>query len=135
MLDHSLKETLTVLNADYVLLDKNKSILFPSSDQSITNNLLNQITSEFNKSKNLGSKFYFSFYLSGIKYIAISKPVYDKNSFGLGWIIIYSSLQKVNQLQLEINIILLAILIFSALFMVALSSLSAKNICSFLCPQ
>ena len=128
MLDHSLKETLTVLNADYVLLDKNKSILFPSSDQSITNNLLNQITSEFNKSKNLGSKFYFSFYLSGIKYIAISKPVYDKNSFGLGWIIIYSSLQKVNQLQLEINIILLAILIFSALFMVALSSLSAKKI-------
>jgi signal transduction histidine kinase len=130
MLDHSLKESLTVLNADYILLDKSKNVITPFPKESFTPSadLLNKITSEINKSKNPNIEAYLNFYLSGIRYVAIIRPVSDKNSFGLGWIIIYSSLEKVNQLQLGINLILLAILIFSALVIVVFSSLLAKKI-------
>jgi Signal transduction histidine kinase len=129
-LDHSLKESLTVLNADYILLDKSKNIVTPSPKDSFTppTDLLNQITKEINKSKNSSNSIYLNFYLSGTKYIAIIKPVSDKNSFGLGWIIIYSSLEKVIQLQLVINIILFVILIFSAIIILIFSSLLSKKI-------
>lgn len=129
-LDRSLKESLTVLNADYILLDKTKNIITPFPKESFTPSadLLNQITKEISKSKNSNIDVYLDFYLSGTKYIAIIKPVSQKNSFGLGWIIIYSSLEKVNQLQLGINIILLVILICSALVIVIFSSLLAKKI-------
>ena len=76
----------------------------------------------------MSNETYLNFDISGTEYIAIVKPVSQKNSFGLGWIIIYSSLQKVNQLQWVINIILFAILILSALIIVIFSSLAAKKI-------
>lgn len=130
MLDRSLKESLTVLNSDYILLDKNKNLIIPTPKYSFAppNDLVNQITKEINKSKNSNDQVYLNFYLSGTKYIAIIKPVSDKNSFGLGWIIIYSSLQKVIQLQLVINIILFVILIFSALIILIFSSFLSKKI-------
>jgi Signal transduction histidine kinase len=129
-LDRSLKDSLTVLNADYILLDKNKNIVTPAPRDSFTPpaDLVNQITKEINKSKNSGDATYLNFYLSGTKYIAIIKPVADKNSFGLGWIVIYSSLNKVIQLQFGINIILFVILIFSALIILIFSSLLSKKI-------
>lgn len=129
-LDRSLKESLTVLNADYILLDKNKNIVTPSPKDSFTPpaDLLNKITNEINKSKDSSSSTYLNFYLSGTKYVAIVKPVSDKNSFGLGWIVIYSSLEKVIQLQLGINTILFVILILSALIIMIFSSLLSKKI-------
>jgi two-component system, OmpR family, sensor histidine kinase CssS len=130
MLDHSLKEPLTLLNADFILLDKDKNRITPTPKQSyaVSNDLSDQIASVVIKSKNFSSESYLNFNLSGTNYIAIVKPVSDKNSFGLGYIIIYSSLQKVNQLQLGINVILLVILIFSALIIVIFSSLVSKKI-------
>ena len=130
MLDRSLREPLSVLNADYILLDSGKEIITspqedyfrPSSD------ILNKITGEIGKLKNPGSEKYMNFTLSGTEYTAIIKPVSGKNTFGLGWIIIYSSLQKVNQLQWAINGMLLAIVILSALIIGIFSSLAAKKI-------
>jgi len=129
-LDRSLKESLTVLNADYILLDKNKSIVTPSPKDSFSppTDLVKQITNAINKSKNSSDPIYLNFYLSGTKYIAIIVPVSGKNSFGLGWIVIYSSLEKVIQLQFGINIILFVILIFSALIIMIFSSLLSKRI-------
>jgi len=129
-LDHSLKESLTVLNANYILLDKNKDIVTPSPNYSFTpsTDLVNQISHEIDKSKNSSDPIYLNFYLSGTKYVAIINPVSDKNSFGLGWIVIYSSLEKVIQLQVGINIILSVILIFSALIIMIFSSLLSKRI-------
>lgn len=130
MLDHSLKEPLTLLNADFILLDKDKNRITPTTKQSYTtsNDESDKIASMIIKSKGFSNGSYLNFNLSGTNYIAIVKSVSDKNSFGLGWIIIYSSLQKVNQLQLGINIILLVILIFSALIIVLFSSLLSKKI-------
>lgn len=129
-LDRSLKESLTVLNADYILLDKNKSVVTPSPKDSFTPpaDLVKQITNEINKSKNSSDPIYLNFYLSGTKYIAIIKPVSNKNSFGLGWIIIYSSLEQVIKLQLGISIILFIILILSALIIMIFSSLLSRKI-------
>jgi len=86
MLDRSLKEPLSVLNADFILLDRTESIINPFTDKKLTApaELLNSITTEIKKSENFKSEKHVSLNISGTKYIAIIKPVYDKNSFGLG---------------------------------------------------
>jgi signal transduction histidine kinase len=130
MLDRSLKEPLTMLNADFILLDQNKNRITPSPDkpESASPELMKQLFNEMNKIKKLDEDKYLNFNLSGTEYIALIKPVSDKNSFGLGWIIIYSNIQQINQLQIGINIILLFILIFSALITIIFSSRVSKKI-------
>ncbi len=130
MLDRSLREPLSVLNADYILLDQDRNRInpFPEDFFVPSAELLDQITAEISKSKDLSDEAYLNFHLSGTDYIAIIKPVSEKNTFGLGWIIIYSSLEKVNQLQMGINLILFVILIFSALIIVLFSSVVSKKI-------
>lgn len=130
MLDRSLREPLSVLNADYILMDNNKLIInlpvegFAGADS----DLISKIADEINKSKDLNEENYMNFHITGTEYIAIVKPVAQKNDFGLGWIVVYSSLQKVNQLQLAINLILFAILLLSAFIIVIFSSVIAKKI-------
>lgn len=129
-LDRSLREPLSVLNADYVLLDMNMNIINAPVELSTTagNDVLSRIMSEISRSADMNEKKYLNFHLSGHEYIALIKPVSGKNSFGLGWIVIYSSLQKVNQLQMGINLILLVILLISAFIIVLFSSVVAKKI-------
>lgn len=130
MLERSLKEPLTLLNADFILLDKNKNRVTPFPDKSSSSSIdfKNKLISEFDDSKNISNETYLDFNLSGTKYIAVIKPVSNKNSFGLGWIIIYSNIEKINQLQIYINIILFLILIISALITVIFSSRVSKKI-------
>lgn len=129
-LDRSLREPLSVLSADYILLDHDLNIINSPIEWYSTDNkdLLLKISAEMKKSKDLNKESYLNFRLSGNEYIAIVKPVSQKNSFGLGWIVIHSSLQKVNQLQLGINVILLLILLLSAFIAVIFSSAAAKKI-------
>jgi len=130
MLDHSLKEPISVLNANVILLDKNKKRITPFQEKSsdISKELMNQFTNEVNKSKTFDVEKNLNLNLSGTKYIAIIKPVSNKNSFGLGWIIIYSSLEKINQLQIGINLILFIILALSAIVIGIFSSRLSKKI-------
>ena len=128
MLDRSLKKPFTLLNADFILLDKNKNRITPFLEKSDSADLMKQITNEINKTKKVNQENYLNFNLSGTEYIAIIKPVSDKNTFGLGWIIIYSNIQQINELQFVINIILLLILIFSALITIVFSSRVSKKI-------
>jgi len=130
MLDRSLRESLTVLNADYILLDKDKKrvSLFPEDSLTPYADILDQVTTQVTKSTNFKDKAYMKFHLSGTEYISIIKAVSAKNTSKLGWIVIYSSIQEINQLQLGINIILSAILLLSALIIVIFSSLASKKI-------
>lgn len=130
MLDRSLKEPLTMLNADFILLDQNKNRItpFPDKPDSASPEFIKQLTNEINQIKKLDQEKYLNFNLSGTEYIALIKPVSDKNSFGLGWIIIYSNIQQINQLQIGINIMLLFILIFSAIITIIFSSRVSKKI-------
>lgn len=130
MLDRSLREPLTLLNADYILLDSRMNVVTSPEDGYLkpSEDILNNVTNEIIKIKDSKTQVYINFKLKGTEYIGVIKPVSNKNTFGLGWVIIYSSLQKVNQLQLEINIILFTILIISALIGGVFSSLLAKKI-------
>lgn len=130
MLDRSLKEPLTILNADFILLDQNENRITPSPDKpdSASPELMKQLTNEISKTKNLDQEKYLNFKLLGTEYIALIKPVSEKNSFGLGWIIIYSNVQQINQLQTGINVILFLILIFLALITIVFSSRVSRKI-------
>ncbi len=130
MLDRSLREPLSVLNADYILLDKDKKeITLPGGDfikpsQDVTGTVINEIS----KLTGSTSEKTVNLTISGTHYLAIIKPVSGKNTFGLSWIVIYSSVQKVNELQWGINIILFAILILSAIVIALFSSAAARKI-------
>lgn len=132
MIDRSLRETLTVLNADYILLDQSKQVInpFPEDYFNTSGELLSAVTSKIDTSNGTTAALetYTNFTLNHTQYIAVIKPVSDKNTFGLGWIVIYCSLEKMNQLQWGINLILLCILIFSALIIALFSSNAARKI-------
>jgi len=129
MIDHSLKDPLSLLNANYILLDSNMEAIKPPNDYfRLPEDILNRVKNEINESTGSETQQYINFSLSGTEYIAIIKPISQKNTFGLGWIVIYSGLEKVNDLQWTINIILLVILLISALIIAAFSSLAAKKI-------
>jgi len=129
MLDRSLRDSLTSLNADYILLDQLGDVInpFPEDYFHTSEDLINIVTTQISSS-NLVEEMYYSFTLNHIQYVAVIKPVSEKNSFGLGWIIIYSSLEKMNQLRWGINIILLGILLFSAILVALISSKAARKI-------
>lgn len=130
MLDHSLKEPLTLLNADFILIDQNENRITPFPDRYISDDFMKQLKNKFYNSKKLEQEDYLNFHVASTEYIAIIKSVSDKNSFGLGWIIIYSNIEKINQLQIGINLILSLILIFCALVTVIFSSRISKKICT-----
>lgn len=130
MLNRSLKEPLSLLNADYILLDNEKKVVAPFSDiyPEDSSESVNQLVSEIIKSSNdLTNQEYLTIKISGTDYIAVVKPLSLNNNLDIGWIIIYSSLQKVNQLQFIVNILLFIILIVSSIIALLITSnLSSK---------
>lgn len=130
MLDRSLREPLSVLDADYILLDTAGKRITVPLDQffQVQPDLEAQLKTLAHKKETADDSVIFT--VAGEKYIAVSKPVSDKNTFGLGWVILYSSLEKVEQIQQAVNIILFAILIFSAGITVLFSSHTARLVCA-----
>lgn len=130
MLNRSLKEPLSLLNADYILLDKDKHLIPPPiSEETDLTYFYNQLVSELERSsENFSKQEYLKLNLSGTNYIAVVRPLSQNKASGLGWIIIFSSLQKVNQLQFKINAILLIILACSSFVAVLLSSSLSKKL-------
>lgn len=132
MLDRSLRQQLSVLNANYVLLDGSKTVInpLPAEYSNTSDELLEKLTGEVKELADTKASSYLNFSMAGIEYIAIATPVSEKNTFGLGWIVIYSSLQQINLLQTAINAILLTILFISAIITVIFSSLISKKVSS-----
>lgn len=130
MLDHSLREPLSLLNADYILLDSNRQKISSPVENSFkpSEDVINKITDEVKALENPNYENYINFTVEGKDYTAIIKPFSRKNPFGLGWIVIYSSLEKVNQLLWGLQIILFLILLLSALFITLFSSRTVKKI-------
>lgn len=130
MLDHSLREPLSLLNADYILLDCNKQKISSPVENSFkpSEDVINKITDEVKTLENPNYENYINFTVEGKDYTAIIKPFSKENPFGLGWIVIYSSLEKVNQLLWGLQIILFLILLLSALFIALFSSRTVKKI-------
>ncbi|HEX9059230.1 MAG TPA: ATP-binding protein, partial [Clostridia bacterium] len=127
-LNGSLREPLSVLNADYVLLDKDKKIITPFDEKNNSSELRSKVAEAVKQNGDFSKETSVKFSISGINYMAVIKPANEMKNLSLGSIIIFSSLQKINQLQWYINIILLIILIFSALIAVFFSSIVSKKI-------
>lgn len=129
MLNRTLREPLTVLNADYILVDRdmNRVTLFPDDFFNEFNPSLDQILHEVTRLMDFRDEDYLEFGLLGQDYTALVKPITQQKNSNLGWIIIFSPVDKIKQLQLAINLILLAILLFTALIAMLISSLLPKK--------
>lgn len=129
MLNRSLNEPLSIINADYILLDKEENLIPPPVNaENETSDLSEQIIKEIkNSSPDFSNQEYLKMNISGTNYIGVVRALSQEGRSDLGWIIIYTSLQKVNQLQFYINAILFIILFFiSIIAMLLSSSLSGK---------
>lgn len=130
MLDRSLREPLSVLNANYVLLDKDyNKITAPEGDYfKVAPDLLKAVTDAIAKDPQGKGDVDLRSKLSSGDYMLIIRPVFAKNSFGLSWLIVYSSLSKINQLQLVINGILFGILCIAGVLSALFSSFASRKI-------
>lgn len=130
LLDHSLREPLSLLNADYILLDSRQQKISTPVENSFrpSEAVINKITDNVKTLENPNSENYINVTVEGKDYTAIIKPFSKENPFGLGWIVIYSSLEKINQLLWGLQIILFLILLLSSLFITLFSSRTVKKI-------
>jgi len=129
--NRSLRKPLSILNAEYLLFDSDKNqILNFESEIYTPNEQIKYIKNVISSGKTFSKNESFKFNADGKEYIAIIKQVSDNNPVNLGWIVIYSSLEKVNQMQFGINIILLVILLISAAVIIILSSALSKKLSS-----
>lgn len=94
MLDHSLKDPLTLLNADFILIDQNENRITPFPNKYVSDDFMKQLKSQIDNPQKITQDNHLIIKSSGTEYIAIIKSVSDKNSFGLGWIIIYSNVER-----------------------------------------
>ncbi|MEN8904985.1 MAG: HAMP domain-containing sensor histidine kinase [Clostridiales bacterium] len=130
IINKALKEPLSVINAEFILLDNEKNIITDSIQDYITySNSKEEILNEISKSNSFEDESYVDFKMDGKEYIAIIRPIKknDENPEA-SWIIIFSSLEKFNQLRLGINIILVIVIVVSAIILSVFSSYFAKKI-------
>lgn len=129
MLNRSLKEPLSLLNADFLLLDLDKQAidLIPASSDR-PSGVVERVVDELNKQRHLEENHVITFQASGTDYAAVVRSVSNQNSFGLGWVVIYANLRQVKQLQWAINLILIFVLCVSALLAASFSSRAARQI-------
>lgn len=126
-LNKSLKDPLSVLNAEYILFNKKNQLIDPiMKEDYISDELYRIIKSKINP--NFYNPYNVNFNYNGKKYLAIITPVEKEKSFDLGSIVIYSNLEKIQQLQSHLNTILIIILIISSILISLISSKISKEI-------
>jgi len=117
------------INAEYAIIDNNNKLITPfkhfdkkpsDSDLKVIDKI---ITEGLNKKLSE-----FTFYDSGYQYAAVIKPITLPDGTKAGNLLIYSSLDKINEMQNRINLILFVILLISAFFVLFLSNSLAKKI-------
>lgn len=130
MLNRTLKTPLSVLNAEYILLDQEKNIvtLYPDEykeSSGLSKQIVDTIGDISDQTKKAG---HLRLKIEGTNYIAIARSLSKDNEPVSGYIIIYASLQTMHHLQWTINCILLIILLLSLVIMVLLSSRLSKKL-------
>lgn len=129
--NRSVREPLSILNAEYFLLDKDKNQILNFEVGIYTpDEIINYIKNKINTESSVPKSQSLEFESGGIQYIATIKHVTETNPVNLEWIVVYSSLEKVNQMQFTINLILLAILLIIAALVIIVSSALSKKLSS-----
>lgn len=125
----ALRAPSSSINAEYAIIDNENNLITPferfdkrpsTSEIEIIEKILS-----LNSSMNTDE---LSFSQGGFQYAAVLKPLEMASGEKAGKLIIYSSLDKINEMQNTINLILVAILIISALFVLILSNYLSKGI-------
>lgn len=129
--NRSLREPLSILNAEYLLFnhDKDQILNFEAdihTNDEITNYIKNKISSIDSSQKSQSLKFD----CNGTQYIALINHITDNNPASIEWIVMYSSLEKVNQMQYALNLILSIILLITAALIILVSSALSKKLSS-----
>lgn len=129
-LDRALREPLTVLNADYIFLslDKEPISFLPTALAPVAPDVTDAIVESIARVADFAAESHVNFSVSGQEFIAYVKPAASNNPLGIGWIVIYSGLQKLNQLQRAVNGILGTILVVGAVVSSIVSSLLSRRI-------
>lgn len=127
----SLRMPSFTINAEYALIDKSNHIITPfesfndkptKSDLTIIEKIID--ISEERDSNRL------TFSYNGTQYAAVIKTMSLADGSKAGTLLIYSSLQKINEMQTVINFILVGILLVAALIVLILSTILSKKISS-----
>lgn len=128
-LDRVLRETLTVLNADYVLLDAeaNQVAVVPRDLMAADPNLRAAIAAGIELPQGSQPKF-GTVEVEGQRYAVVIKQLTDTNPLDVRWLLVYSSLEKLTEMESATNRILLVILLGAVLLCMLLSALLVKRI-------
>lgn len=125
----ALRAPSSTINAEYALIDSNNNFITPFEnfdDKPSANELeiIHKILTN-SKANNLDE---LTLNEKGNQYAAVIKPIRLTDGTKAGSLLIYSSLDKINELGNTINLILLIILLISALFVLLLSNYLSKGI-------
>lgn len=125
----ALRAPTSFFNVEYALVDKDNQILTPykdflekpsEEDLSIVEHILAHV----------GTSGELTFSFSGVDYAAVVTKARGEIRQNLGKIVIYTNLEKINQIQQVIIMILLGILLIASLIVLVFSNLISKNISS-----
>lgn len=127
-LDRALRESMTLVNADYILLGPAKQIvrILPAELVLQDIDVSTRIVEKLLEDGDFSRQSFTRLYLDNTEYIALIRPV--PGLAGVGWIVIYSSLERLNQLRTMVNLILVITLVSAALIAASVASLLAKRI-------
>jgi signal transduction histidine kinase len=128
-----LKQTQSFLDIDYAMVGKKNNLIYPKDNSSENYELLvNQIMPALPKKhlnmleQNKNGVIYFK--ANEVKYSAIVHPIKTESGNSVGYLLLYSDLNKSNKLIGTVNIILLSILILTAIIALVISNTVAKKI-------
>ncbi|HBR01582.1 MAG TPA: two-component sensor histidine kinase [Ruminiclostridium sp.] len=117
------------INAEYALIDDDGNLITPFKDydKKPTESDAKIIEKILSCSKTRGTDG-LTFYENGSEYAAVLKPIKQPDGTKAGTLVVYSSLNKINEMKSSINFILLIILLAGALLVLLLSNYLSKGI-------
>jgi signal transduction histidine kinase len=128
-----LKQTESFLDIDYAMVGKKNNLIYPKDSSSenyelLVNQIMPVLSKKHLKMSEQNKNVIIYFRVSDVKYSAIVHQIKTESGNSVGYLLLYSDLNKSNKLIVTVNIILLSILILTAIIALVISSTVAKKI-------
>ncbi len=129
ILNRALRLPLSILNAEYLLIDQNINLILPYKEYfSESTDFKKNIAQKIFQIREASQTNQFTFEALKTKYAAVILPFTKDPNLGLKWIVVYASLENISQLQRVTTLILLLILSISAIIGTIFSSYISNKI-------